>query len=167
MAQNNPPLPNYDKISSALVELSTELPRIANITPQIQEQQILQILQQQQQFLQQLQQIQVQLQHIQEQQQHIQEQQQQVLGRLTAIENRTYNSRVKTINAHREAGHPGSHLLPLRDIQTGVDIPVCPTTAPQISVLTASAANQILAALQVPAPATLAAKRETVRYELL
>ena len=58
-------------------------------------------------------------------------------------------------------------LRPLVDVLTGVKIPDCPAVASNITKLTGPAAVCILEALQIPLPRTLAAKRASVRRQML
>jgi len=58
-------------------------------------------------------------------------------------------------------------LQPLVDVRTGVEIPDCPAIASNIVKLTGPAAVCILEALQIPPPQTLAAKRASVRRQIL
>jgi hypothetical protein len=58
-------------------------------------------------------------------------------------------------------------LRPLVDVRTGVEIPDCPAIASNITKLTGPAAVCILEALQIPPPQTLAAKRASVRRQML
>jgi hypothetical protein len=80
---------------------------------------------------------------------------------LVSFENDTISSQ----NAARLAANLSASLLPLRDLQTGNTIPGCPTTFAEIGSLSGAEAARILQALQVPVPASLAAKRDEVRRQ--
>ncbi|KAK3363777.1 hypothetical protein B0T25DRAFT_528432 [Lasiosphaeria hispida] len=58
---------------------------------------------------------------------------------------------------------PSSHLSPLLDVLTGVEIPAFPATLGEISNLNGFEAVRILRALQQPRPALLSEMRERIR----
>ncbi|KAI3325256.1 hypothetical protein HD806DRAFT_553334 [Xylariaceae sp. AK1471] len=174
MEQNNPQ-PDCERITVANGILSTEIPRIRNIEPAQQYQEIIGLLQgvertiqDNQQTLQDNQQTlqdnQRTLQDNQRTLQDIQQAQQAFNRRLIAIENTT----IQFKNKLNQQSDPNSVLFPLRDLATGNTIPHCPNTSADIHRLSALEATRILRALQVPVPAgRITTKRTAVLREFL
>ncbi|KAK3364332.1 hypothetical protein B0T25DRAFT_576609 [Lasiosphaeria hispida] len=77
------------------------------------------------------------------------------------------NDAIRARNRHTYVRDRNAMLQPLIDIRTGVKIPNCPTMADEIAKLSERAASCILEALQIPPPRSLAAKRASVRRQLL
>ena len=90
---------------------------------------------------------------------------QQILARLDNSDRNIctlQNDLVRAQNVQKLAGNSRATLLHLRNPQTGLVIPNCPNTVGQINILSGNLADEILQILRVPAPASLAAKREAV-----
>ncbi|KAK3934615.1 hypothetical protein QBC46DRAFT_358898 [Diplogelasinospora grovesii] len=85
--------------------------------------------------------------------------------RMDRMENRISNSQVCTINAKRLGEDLHAHLLPLRNITTGVVIPKFPKTMAELLHLNDAAVTGFLDALGITPPAgiTLVEKVELLR----
>lgn len=86
--------------------------------------------------------------------------------RLTQLESRTQNDRIKARNAGRYADKgDAARLEPLLSLRTGHPIPNCPGTVAHITNLSSAEATRILRALGVHPPRLLTDKREAVHWE--
>jgi hypothetical protein len=75
------------------------------------------------------------------------------------------NRHIRAHNSQRLTANSFARLLPLLDVNTGLEIPNCPETIEQIVLLPGPEAIRILEALQVNVPVGLAAQRAAVQAE--
>ena len=90
--------------------------------------------------------------------------------RLTSVESQltvNKNITIRMQNSQRITGDFTKTLLPLLDPETGLEIPDCPNTVPQIYRLSMAEAGRILQALRVPVPAGTGARRDAVWQQFL
>jgi hypothetical protein len=161
--------PNFNTVASALTDLQTEIPLIANIGPVQLGQQLAAINHQLGTISRHLHRIRIEQRRIRVGQRRIRIQQrdlivqgQNILHRVSSLETRARNTEIRTRN------NP-SVIQPLLNVRTGAIIPNCPRTTEEILTLSTVRADAIILALQIQLNqgATLARKRAAIQLALL